>query len=49
VIVGQCTSCLVRFAAHVEHRADVRYLLTVHTQLCPGGQRSGEVVWPLSG
>jgi hypothetical protein len=48
VIVGQCATCDVRFAARLEHRDDVRYLLTVHAELCPGGRRAGEVVWPLT-
>ena len=47
VIVGHCSVCGVAFGARRGKRRQVSHLLVVHEQICPGGDRTGEIAFPL--
>lgn len=44
--VGVCESCGVTFLAQATHVTSVREILRVHRAVCPGGDRTDEVVAP---
>ncbi|MCW5889969.1 MAG: hypothetical protein KIT14_05395 [bacterium] len=44
--VGACETCGVTFLAQPGHASSVREILRVHRNVCPGGDRSTEVVAP---
>lgn len=47
VTVGHCSACGVAFAGRSRDRELVTHVLGVHEQICPGGDRAGEVARPL--
>ena len=47
VIVGRCSACGLAFGARRGQRRQVAHVLGVHEEICPGGDRAGEVVFPL--
>lgn len=44
--VGACETCGVTFLAQPAHQTSVREILRVHRNVCPGGDRTAEVVAP---
>jgi len=47
VIVGRCSACGLAFAGRRGQRRQVAQVLSVHEEICPGGDRAGEVAFPL--
>ena len=44
---GRCSACGLAFGARRGQRRQVAHVLGVHEEICPGGDRAGEVVFPL--
>jgi len=46
--IGSCRVCGVCFVASTTRRSEAALLLDVHQQICPGGDRRGEVITPFT-
>ena len=46
-VAGTCAACGLAFAGPHRRRRVVAAVLRVHEEICPGGDRTGEVTFPL--